>query len=334
MRSSKRAAILLALLLAISAAAAYFFWHRASGPWDRRAGELLSFAPADASFIFFVDATAMRASPFMNRLTQFASVRAMDSEYQDFVRETGFDYTRDLDRLMIAGRSGPSGSSAFGVADGRFDREKIARYAQRTGKTEPQSGTDVFLFPAKGSAKSLSVVFLNRNRIAIGDGPSITTLLASLGSSGLSRAMREGVGRVSGSSFFAVSQAGPLPDNLSGIRSDQFSSLARSLRWITLAGRIKTDHLEVALEGECDTTENARQISGTLDGLRILGQMSLSDPKTRQRLQPQAATALETFIKALEISQDGQRVRLIIELRPEILEAASKLGSENPSPAR
>jgi len=92
-----------------------------------------------------------------------------------------------------------------------------------------------------------------------------------------------------------------------------------SVRWFTLAVRPEGDRMRVVLEAECDTPENARQMAGTLDGLRLLGQASLSDPNTRKRLEPEALRLLDSLLRIVEVSRDELRVRLVLELTPEML---------------
>jgi hypothetical protein len=50
---------------------------------------------------------------------------APDKEYADFVRETGFDYTRDLDAIVI----GSDASQTFLVGRGRFAWDKLKGFA-------------------------------------------------------------------------------------------------------------------------------------------------------------------------------------------------------------
>ena len=92
--------------------------------------------------------------------------------------------------------------------------------------------------------------------------------------------------------------------------------------------------MKVGLEGECDTPENATQIAGTLDGLRLFGQAALSNPGTRQRLPPETLKLLETLLRVVEVSHDNQRVRLTLELTAEMLRAATPKTPATNAPRR
>jgi hypothetical protein len=338
MNIAKRAALVLLFVSSVSAAALYY---ARRGPHAAQRGnipELVSLAPADTAYLFYLDLAALRASSFLARLTALAPSPAADPEYARFVRATGFDYTRDLDRIAFAARPGTSTSLNVALAEGRFDRERISSYALRSGKRERHGGAEVFLFPPGPHSGPMAFAFLGPNRVALADGPDAREVLDRLvlerEPSQFQPAMRERVSRVAGSAAFAVGQVGHLPGNLApgGLRSDQFNNLVRSLRWFTLAGRPERDRLRVLLEGECDTAENARQLASTLDGLRLLGQAALADPKTRQRLEPEAARLLEAMLGGIQVSRKDLRVRLDVELTEQMLERLPAAPAPKSSP--
>ena len=94
----------------------------------------LDLLPEESGVIAGLDFTAMRHHRwFMRILAEGAEEREKD--YQEFVASTGFDYTRDLDRLWI-GVFGPSDKPYFaGIAEGTFSRERIIARAREFGAT-------------------------------------------------------------------------------------------------------------------------------------------------------------------------------------------------------
>ena len=115
--STKRALIVLAVLLALTVAAlgTFYYWQRRplppmisavpgvpiSGPEP----DILSALPSDAPVIAYADVAALRKlqnSPLAAVLGLTSPGPQADREYANFVRETGFDYERDLDRAGIA----------------------------------------------------------------------------------------------------------------------------------------------------------------------------------------------------------------------------------------
>ena len=72
----------------------------------------------------------------------------MDKEYAQFVRATGFEYTRDLDRVVLALIPKSPANQTVALAEGRFDQQKITGFALLTGKLEHQDGAEVYVLPA------------------------------------------------------------------------------------------------------------------------------------------------------------------------------------------
>ncbi len=336
MKISKRAIVVLLLAAASSAAALYYLRRGPNAAPSAAAPELISLAPPDAAYLFYADLAALRSSPFVARLVALVPATPAERDYLEFVRATGFDYGRDLDRFVLAVQPATAANFTVALAEGRFDRGKIISYALRTGKLEHQSGVEVYVVPSGTTGKSFALAFLNANRIALANGPSIAPLLAPRTPGLFMPGMRERISRLAGAAFFAVGRVGPVPEDFSlgGVRSQQLVNLVRSLRWFSLAARPEGERMRVAAEGECDTREGARQLAGTLDGLRLLGQAALADAQTRQRIPPETAAVLETLLRAAEVSRDAQRVRVLLELTSEMLGSATGKNTAARPPAR
>jgi hypothetical protein len=301
------------------------------------AAELLSTLPAGAPTLIYLDLAAVRASSFYQGRPDRGPIVIPDRDYADFVQSTGFDFEKDLDRVVIA--SWPAGFAAgvpdknrqktVAVAEGRFNRAKIRDYAARKGKVDRQQGREVFLFPASDRANWNSLSFLDDHRVALVEGPSIAPLFESRAENPATDPVRERAARVDGAAMFAISRVPQVPDHLpgpGGAQSTQLASLARSLQWVTLAARPEGDNLRVSLEGECNNGEDARQLQSTLEALRLFGRAALESPKTRQSVDPATYSVLQTTLANAEITESGERVRILVELMPDILKlgAASK----------
>jgi hypothetical protein len=285
---------------------------------------LLAQIPPSAQYIAYTDVAGLRASPFLTQLAALFPPPDQDPEYAAFVRETGFDYSRDLDRVVVA--FWPTNPPrVLALADGRFDRERIASYALRSGKLARAGEREIYSLPPSGNAPAIEFTFLSASRIAMAQGGA--DLLPAPGAAApLDPAMYNHVRGVAGSAIFAVGRLGDLPQNLAlgGWQSNQLDSLLRSIRWLTLAGQPQGDRLKVALEAECDSTMDARKLSGTLEGLRLIGRMALADPKTRQQLTPQAAALLGELLGSAELSRTDRRVDLRLDLTERMLRAVAR----------
>lgn len=301
--------------------------------------QLLALVPSDSTVVIYADLETLRSSPFIMQLAALAPPTGKDPDYADFVRATGFDYQRDLDRVVVAMGSDAKHPVTTTIADGRFDQNKITAYALRSGKLKKQDGSDVYVIETKPPEKSLALRFLSSTRIELTSEAASSrkiqsapdTKAAPSAPGRFSAEMQERIARVGGAPLFAVvkldASAEPPVFWFHDIRSEQIEALARSLRWLNLAARPEADHFNVAIEGECDTAENARQLAGTLDGLRVMGQMALSDPKTRRQMDAPTLPLVRALLRSAEVSQsdngNAHRVRLTLVLSQEALGAAA-----------
>jgi len=324
------------LLAAIFLSAAVYFLRGGREDTSGPVPEMLAQLPADAPFILYADLAALRASPLVEQLAALAAPAQQDPEYASFVSQTGFDYTRDLDRVAVALRPGPPASGHGGsvqvIAEGRFDRKKIAAYALRTGRNETQDNREVYVVPGARPSDSISFSFLQPNRIAIADTPQLPPFAAGTPDAEL----QERVTRVAGSAVFIVGRASALPAGLAslGWQSDQLDTLVRSLRWYSLAARPVEDRVKIVLDADCDSPENARQLSGVLDGLRMLAQAALADPNMRRRMQPAPLALADSLLRSADISRSDATVRVIFELTDKEISRALAQPSSDTTPPR
>jgi hypothetical protein len=286
------------------------------------APDLMAELPAGAPTLVYVDLAAVRASSFYQHRPDKGPMAVPNQDYADFVRSTGFDFEKDLDRVVVASwpASGKEQRKNVVIADGRFDRAKIRDYAMRTGKLDHQQGHDVFLFSVSDRTGFNSVTFLDDHRIAIVAGPSIAPVLAGHADDSGTDPARERAARLDGAAAFAITRVPPIPDNFAqgGAASAQLASLARSVQWVTLAARPEGDDLRISLEGECDNSTDALQLKSALELLRMFGRAGLDSQKTRQSMDPAALAIVQTLLSNAEVTQAAERVRILVELTPDI----------------
>lgn len=107
-----------AVLVVGLATGIYFYRHR----YVRSDTDLLKILPGGDVTTFFANVRVLRESGLLKILTGSRVVHEKD--YERFVHQVNFDYTKDLDR--IAGAS--DGSQFFVLLQGRFDWERLRRY--------------------------------------------------------------------------------------------------------------------------------------------------------------------------------------------------------------
>ncbi len=344
--TTKRALVAVAIIVVLLALVGIYAFHSfrsrraapASGPsvsvivTPAHTNDVLSLLPSGAPVLAFADVSALRASPFAADLQALEPAPDEDKDYRDFVRETGFDYSRDLDRFALdawidPNKPLPNGSprvSLITVADGKFDHAKITAYALRSGgKATKYGDIDVYEVPSNIPGEKLTFAFLSPTRIALAQGVNLNPVLAKDGSASLDSATRDRIARVNGSTIFAVAQTNDLAKMVAipGIQSGQLNRILSSIRGLSLAGRPDGNKLVAAVQADCDSLSNALQLSALLDTLRWLGRAALADPKTRAQMRPSDADALDTLLKISKVTRDGRTVSVHAEIPANILKA-------------
>jgi hypothetical protein len=333
---------LAAAALLLGAAAFYTYqWRNAQNSSAR--SNALAMMPADASAVLFADFAELRTAPFVAQLFAWAPKPQADPDYAQFLKETGFEYERDLDRVAIAFVKHAQDSTLFAVADGRFDRQKISSYAVKTGTVAKAGGREIFSVPMVDSTKSISFTFLRNNRIALTDSGDLGGTLGAKKRNEDSAEWRSRFERLGGSPVFAVIRqdaaagAALAAQAPRGLRSPQLSILLDQLQWITLAGKPENDRMRVIAEGECTAEATTRQLANLLQGVLVLAEDGLNDAKIRQQLDPAARAAYLELLKSADVSKidrgDTKSVRLTFEVTPAFLEAARAAPSVTPGPA-
>ena len=320
-----------AILALVAIAVALYAYRHWSDSASSARNDLLAQLPADASTVLYIDLDALRQSSILAELYKWAPQGKTDADYAQFLQSTGFDYERDLNHLGIAQFGHGQDATIFAVADGRFDRKKISAYALQTGTQTNRNGKEIFSVPLSGGMRRITFRFLRNDRIALTNGANLESAPARASSDSDAQAWRERFRRLAGSPVFAVVRqdgAGSLFSAQAprGLQSPQLTALLNQLQWITVAGKPDADRLRVVLEGEGSTDAPTRQISEVLNGLLVLAQAGLSDPKMRQQLQPDVRQAYLEMLKSADVSQidrgETKSVRLIFDLTPKFLEAA------------
>jgi hypothetical protein len=347
--SPKRALIAVVALLGLVGAAAAIYLVRMHRPLrGAHPGEppnILAELPPDAPIIAYADVAALRKwhdvplSAF-SRLT--APGLREDREYLDFVRDTGFDFTRDLDKVALAAwppSFGPQADSMgdsriIAVADGRFDLEKIKAYALRSGKAVPRGTQALYEVPGNPPA---SILFLSATRIAIASGTHAdATLMARPGQGARDQKMQSRIDRVAGAPIFIVARTDNLPRGFYANmkNSPQLEHIVRSILGLSLAGQPDGDRVKLALDAECTSMKQALEIATLLDGFRLLASVALADPKTRLQMTKEQSAFLDALIDQTRVTHQDRWVRLSLDITPEMLGASSPAPSRHPSMPR
>ncbi len=324
--------ILGAVLIVAGGIVAYRHWQSQDGSGTRE--EMLSLLPADPSTVVFLDLEQFRKSSFLPQLLAWVSHNSVEDDYAQFVKETGFNYERDLDRVAVASIRQGANSKSYAIAEGRFDRKKLEEYARRNGQSISEKGLLVFLVNLKNSARPSYFTFLRNDRIGWTDDPAYAGLfLRNAGYAG-KRDWQEHFERLAGSAVFAViredaTTAAALEQQApGGFRSPQLATLLNQLQWITIGGKPEENNLRVVIEGEGGTESALNQLKDLLQGILVMAQMGLNGAQNRKQMNPQLREAYLELLKSAEVEKvdrgTGKSVRVLFLITPGFLEAMKK----------
>jgi hypothetical protein len=336
--STRRAWIALGIILCVADAALGFYFYRAhrplAGSSTGASPELLSQLPSDAPALAYLNASELRSSSVVQKIAALAEPQE-DPEYKRFARDTGFDYTRDLDRVGLALWPGHSAQfpldRAVILVDGRFDRQKIDAYIASDPAIHRGPGQVAELPPLPGFSKR-EFGFVSPEKVAYTAGTEIATSVQKEGVARANPALEPLIKRVAGAPAFAVARTDDLPDSFyaSFKSSPQLEHFARSIRGIAFAGKPDGDRLHLVLDAECDSMKNAIAISAQLEILRMFGAAALADPRTRRQMNKQQAVLLQTLLDQIHVTHQDVWVRLTLDITPEMFGAPAANPSADP----
>ena len=315
---------------------AYFLWFH---PSTSGRDALLSWMPEDARAVLVIDLADLRRAPFFADLLAWAPKPDTDQEYREFVRDTGFDYEKDLDRVAIAFEKQNTQKIFYSVADGHFDERKIKAYAAKNGSLQNSGGAEIFSLPIAGTSARLSFKFLTKNRLAFTNNNDFGSWLHVAKAVG-DPEWRERFARVAGSPVIAVIRSDALQDAFGaeaasqdlarratgGFSSPQLSSLLAQLQWLTAAGKPENNKLRVVLDAESLEDKNAQQLADLFNGVALLARAGLGNAKTQQQLGASTRQSYLALLKSVEVSRiarpSTKSVRLMFDVTPDLLKSA------------
>jgi len=326
------ATLLAAVLLAVLA---WILWFRHSSSARE---ELLSLMPATSQSVLYFDLREIHQATFFSELISWAPKPDADAEYRQFVRDTGFNYETDLDRLAVAFEKHGAQGAFFAVADGRFDAKKIKAYAVSAGATQNSSDAAIFSEPVASRASHVTFKFLRDGRVAFTNGPDLAALLASTTTADRAD-WQSRFSRLAGSPAFAViskdglrsmfaadsgTQAMPPGVPPGGFSSPQVATLLQQLQWLTIAAKPENDRLKIVAEGESLEDRNVRQLADLLNGVVLLARTGLGST----RIDPTTRESYLMLLGSVQVSRIDRAytksVRLMFDVTPQVLKSASQ----------
>jgi hypothetical protein len=257
--------IIVAGLVAISIAGVVIATRFIGGPKLDGVG-MASFMPQRDAAVLYVDVAALRSSGILDKLV--GSTVGEEAEYKAFLQQSGFDYKRDLDRVLV----NSAGGTHYFVAAGRFDWDKLKSYAKGQG-----GSCDGDFCTVKGSAPDRIVSFY----------PISKTLLA-MASSAEPDAARQISARTPVKAPYDVPNQ-PLwlyvPSSVLQRQTDLPSGTRLFTRALESSQRVmfslgpQAGKFELAMDVTCRTPEDAVVLKNQLEGITKLLQSLIAREK-------------------------------------------------------
>jgi hypothetical protein len=81
--------------------------------------------------------------------------------------------------------------------------------------------------------------------------------------------------------------------------------------------------LLISVEGECDDSLQAQNLSTSLDFLRTILPAGLTGPKIRGQMSAENAALAARLVEAAEITTNNDRVRLLLTVSPDMISGSA-----------
>lgn len=296
---------------------ALFWWF---SPWRRGLEEQgFRLLPPDGLFAIHVDVAGLRDSPTLERAFARAAP-ALEADYGDFVRGTGFNWERDLDTLDVAVAGPPDHRVVNALLTGRFHREKIDPYlaSRRKSSTFHVSvNIDEFTGP---SGRPLRIAFLGSGRLLFSNAPGPEPMMKmaelsrrsgeSLGSRLRDLGVFERVPR--GTQVWAsadLERGAQLALPAPGSDASFTSELLHGSRVALASARLASPDVALQVQAAYSDDASAERVARGLNGLR-----SLLRALAERRTPAATRSDWEKALDAINVTQEKHSVLIRLQL--------------------
>jgi hypothetical protein len=293
----------------------------------------LSYVPADASVVAYADVKSIMHSELRQRFKQSGpmAMSPMGEDGQrEFFEKTGIDLENDIDYIVAAATSLPSGGGTppggVIVARGRFDIVKLEGLAREHGAQVQEYKGKRLLTLHHGSSnveaaadgtvttqthdKTGVLAFLEPGLVALGDLASVQRAIdAQLSAHSITsnNEMMDLVTDIEQTSnawavgrFDLIASQAKLPDEI--------ATKIPPVKWLAVAGHVNGG-VSAQLRAEANDAQAAENLRGVLNGVISLA-----------KLQGQNDPKLTSLVNSLQLSGNGTTVRLSFALPAELFE--------------
>lgn len=325
---------ILLVVAALGAVIVVLYWAWRSQPQPRGVAQAvpgLAWLPAESGLVVGVNLLEARRQPWLAaELGGVAGGETESADYRAFVAATGFDYTRDLDRLWLGVYGSSTEPIVAGVAEGRFARGKILAYARQQKATLLiYHGVEIYEVETRQEPQGrFAFAFLDDTHVAFGSDARAAARVVDCWQGrapavGTETARRAALERLAaGQSLWAVDELEKWQPEFLRVQAD----LQAVVVALSVGLKVSEDGLALEAEARCREPQQARRLHDNLRIAALAGRLAL----TRQ--PDRASQAAGEALGSLSLTQEGELLRARVLLPPPLV--AALLGNRGAAPAR
>jgi hypothetical protein len=289
-----------------------------AGLLDAADPQLLNLVMPDAKILAGVNVDQAKTSPFGQYI--ITQIQAQDPHFQEFVAETGFDPTKDLDELLVAANGTGKTAAHLTLARGTFNAQSIDAAANASGATsEVYNGVTI----TENSKHGDGFAFLSSTLAVAGDIASVKAAIDRQSSpSTLPASLLVAVNQLSTTEdAWGISEVPPpaiqppanVP-NLPTLPPNTFQNITQTSGGVKFGAQVVLNAQLLA-----NAAPNATAMANVLEFLVNLGEIQLQ----------QNAEAL-TALKSVVISVSGNTVTVSASIPEAQIEALAQMKHSHP----
>jgi hypothetical protein len=274
--------------------------------------------PADTRFVMGFDVQRFVASPLYQRFGRDREGAARPQAFTELEEKTGLSPERDVDRLVIAGRSVEKGGrdGAVLLVSGRFDRTRLSRAIETESRgvtTKSHRGTTVYLF-REGTKGAGAAAFLDDDTLVMGSADSVEATITNY--AGGDTPVRANAGLIAllesvkpGSTFWAVGDQSVLSRLPLSIPAPGGSVSLPPVKSVVVTGELDPV-LAIELTGEAVDAKAAQNLADVVRGFVALAS-----------LQANQKPELKELASAISVATEATRVHVNLRVPYELLDS-------------
>lgn len=289
---------------------------------------LLSMVPADARIVSSIDVLQARSSDFGQYLLNKSQNE--DTDFADFIRQTGFDPRRDLQNLIFES-SGPRGDRAqsrFAIlARGNFDPDRIMGAAKTKGATvQTYQGVELLLPHGNSGGQTTAVAFPDVDVAIMADLATMHQILANRSTpSVLDPALQQKIDQVGNNDAWFVSLTGGsfLGHHVASEKKGPPAQAMQALQSILASsGGVRFGNtVDLTINATARSPQDATSLEDVVRFFASMLQM--------QRQKDPRAAILASALDNMTLAVQGNNLLLAVSIPEKSMEQLADLGPAN-----